>query len=140
MSPFIVESKSASSPGVDLIPSARELAKVHVVLGDATPQKLNLREQRLSAGRPSRIKFGQLFNPALKLRRFIPVQVSGEDGSVVASWDETGEFGIGASLSAALSDLSRAIEELFFELEDEEELGTDLRRVRRVLQEYVARR
>jgi hypothetical protein len=90
------------------------------------------------SARPDSVLFGALVNPKLRLRKAIPLEVSVEEGQVVLSWNETGEFACGSSMSEALDDFSKTLSELYTELNSPDVLlGTDLQRVRHILDDYI---
>ena len=61
-----------------------------------------------------------------------------DESSVVVRWVEIEEFGTGESLSDALDDFAHTVRELYHYLHAADVMpGTDLRRVRQVLREYV---
>jgi hypothetical protein len=89
---------------------------------------------------PSRILLGTLSAPGHRVVKAIPVNLSLEEGMVVASWRDADEFGTGASMSSALEDLGRTVAELYESLDaDKDRLGPDLVRIRGLLHEYVLR-
>jgi len=91
--------------------------------------------------RPSRLLFGAVRDPELRVARAIPLEVSVEESTVVVSWVEIDEFGSGANLSEALDDFSQAFLELYHRLhEGGVQLGPDLNNVKETLGKYVQRR
>ena len=80
---------------------------------------------------PDELLLGFLRDGRLRVRSPIKVKLMTEGEHVVAEAVEFNEFGFGKNLSEALIDLQRAIAELHFTLEqDQDRLGTDLRNVR----------
>lgn len=76
---------------------------------------------------PTRMLLGALRDARLRVRSAIEVRIDTENDDTIAEASEFNEFGFGKSLSEATSDLQRAIAELYFALEaDQERLGEDL--------------
>ncbi len=143
MSTLVIEKSTLSASGVQRAPSKPESGKVRGEITDPAADDgqvvVEIIFKRSKYIRPVHIMLGQLFNPELKLIQPIPADVSEEAGIIVANWAKTGEFGYGPTLSDALSDLARASEELFFELEDASSLSSDLLETRGILQQYISR-
>ena len=59
-----------------------------------------------------------------------------KDG-VTAVWREIDEFGYGATMSDALYDLSRTLDELYFSLSDEAKSGSDLQKIKVKLSQHI---
>ena len=90
------------------------------------------------SARMQSVKFGALTDPRLRLRKPIPLEVSEEEGHVVLSWEAASEFSCGATMGDALDDFSKTVSELYRELNDKNvRLGSDLERVRRLLDDYI---
>ena len=88
---------------------------------------------------PSRIRFAQLYHPALKVTRGFVVDLYRENGNVVAVAEDFAEFGCGATIAEALQDLALTIAELFFSLSDPNiQLSPDLASVRQRLLDHIA--
>ena len=69
------------------------------------------------------------------------VKCTKEDQHVITEAVEFNEFGFGKNFSEALSDLQRAIAELYFTLEQKQDrLGPDLQHVWANLQQKILRR
>jgi len=76
-------------------------------------------------------------DPRLKVKQAIPVEISIEPDCFVAHLVEIEEFGCGKTASEAIDDLSKALGELFFELESKNDhLSSDLSQVRQILRQY----
>jgi hypothetical protein len=89
---------------------------------------------------PKDFYLGSVRDARLRVVSPLHVNLADEDGSIRAEATEIDEFGFGETYAEALSDLQRAIAELFFSLEEaRDRLGADLERVWRVLQEKVRR-
>lgn len=90
---------------------------------------------------PDRFLLGTLLDGRLRVQSPITVKLTKEDQHVIAEATELDEFGFGANLSEALRDLQRAIVELYFTLETEQDrLGPDLQKIRATLQRKLLRR
>ena len=127
-------SKAGVGSGV-LVPAEMLLPGREVATQQIIPVTISL-DATVNA-RPESVLFGALADPALRLRKAIPLEVSGEE-SVVVSWEEADEFGCGATLGAALDDFGSALAELYHRLYDETvQLGPDLENVKRVLDGYI---
>jgi hypothetical protein len=94
------------------------------------------------SARPEReISFGALQDPSLRLLKPIPLEVSVEGTDVILTWAEVDEFGCGDNTSAAIDDFAQSIRELYHHLHSEGvQLGSDLLRVRGILDQYIVRR
>jgi len=134
--PFVVD-PSDISVGKD----ERREAKILVKFTQSPPSVTVTTVAEIPSARPDTILFGALTNPELRLRRPIPLMVSEEAGHVVLTWAETDEFSCGSSMGEALDDFSKAVSELFVELNGADvKLGEDLERVRHIMNEYIERR
>jgi len=90
---------------------------------------------------PHEILLGSLRSGDLRVRKPIPVSLRLEDGRFVAEAAKLDEFGFGQTASQSISDLQRAISELYLTLEESAgSLGTDLSRVWKALQRHVEKR
>lgn len=88
---------------------------------------------------PETFFFGGLYDPAVQLRRPIPVHTERTAEGVNVVWDEVSEFGNGNTFSEAVEDFGRTIFELYKSLlSDNVVLGGDLVNVRDTLAEYIA--
>ena len=88
---------------------------------------------------PTQLAF--LRDGRLRVRRPLSVTITQEDGQFVAEAEEINEFGYGETVSIAIPDLQRAIAELYFTLEeDQDRLGPDVQEVWEVLQTKILRR
>jgi hypothetical protein len=86
----------------------------------------------------TKIQFAILREPAVKVIQPIPVELKHEGDSVVASWQETDEYGYGLDRSEALEDFGRTVSQLFVSLSrDESVLGNDMQRVLAVLRKHL---
>ena len=91
--------------------------------------------------RPKEMLLGTLNHPGFRVLKPIPVHIDVDDGTVIATWRETDEFGTGTSASSACADLGRAVAELYESLRaDESRLGPDLMNVWNMLRENVVAR
>jgi len=96
---------------------------------------------RVSPVLPDHILLGSLRDGRLRVQSPITVKLTKEDQHVIAEATELDEFGFGTNLSEALRDLQRAIVELYFTLEAEQDrLGPDLQKIRATLQRKLLRR
>lgn len=96
---------------------------------------------RVSPVLPGHILLGSLRDGRLRVQSPITVKLTKEDQHVIAEATELNEFGFGTNLSEALRDLQRAIIELYFTLETEQDrLGPDLQRIWVTLQDKLLRR
>lgn len=94
----------------------------------------------LTSALPARIRLGSLRDGRLRVTSPIEVQFEREERHVIAEATELSEFGFGANASEALGDLQRAITELYFALEQEQDrLGADLGQVWARLTDKVTR-
>lgn len=90
---------------------------------------------------PSELLLGTLRDGRLRVCSPITVKITREDKHVIAHAVEFNEFGFGENLSQALSDLQRAIVELYLTLEKEQGcLGHDLQSVWASLQQKILKR
>jgi len=97
--------------------------------------------QQIPNPRPSRLLFGGIRDPRLRMIQAIPLDVSVEESTFVVSWPEVNEFGTGETMSAALSDFAGALIELYYRLsEPDVKLSGDLRNVKEILGHYIQRR
>jgi hypothetical protein len=87
--------------------------------------------------RPARLLFGAVKQPTWRLRKPIPLDVSTEDTHVVVTWADIDEFGYGSTMGAAADDFGRALGELYERLQESEQLGPDLLRVKQILSQYI---
>ncbi len=96
---------------------------------------------RVSPVLPDHILLGSLRDGRLRVQSPITVKLTKEDQHVIAEATELNEFGFGTNLSEALRDLQRAIIELYFTLEAEQDrLGPVLQKIRATLQRKLLRR
>ncbi len=90
---------------------------------------------------PEEFLLGTLLDARLRVSEPFEVRIIRENQDVILEATEINEFGFGANLSEALSDLQSAIGELYFTLErDADRLGPDLERVWLDLREKITRR
>lgn len=90
---------------------------------------------------PDSVLMGSLGDGRLRVISPVRVRLEVEQGSVIAEAEGFDEFGYGRTVSEALRDLQRALVELYFSLQAEEErLGPDLRVLWMRLQETLRRR
>jgi hypothetical protein len=84
------------------------------------------------------IAFGLIRDPRLRIRKPIPIDISVEGDTTVATWTEAEEFGYGANRAEAIEDFGQTITQLFITLTREESLlADDLRSVLEMLREYL---
>ena len=84
---------------------------------------------------------GSLRDGRLRVVSPITVKFTVDDRNVVAEAVDFNEFGFGANSSGAVADLQRAVVELYFTLEKEQNrLGADLRGVWERLQQKIRKR
>jgi hypothetical protein len=87
------------------------------------------------------ILLGTLRDGRLKIFMPIKVKFTYENEQAIAEAEDINEFGFGKNQSEALADLQRAISELYFTLEKEQDkLGVDLQKVWDVLQKKILKR
>jgi len=87
---------------------------------------------------PSETLLGSLRDGRLRVHSPIKVKFATEGKHIIAEAVELNEFGFGENPSAALIDLQRAIAELYFTLEEEQDhLGKDLQNVWAEIQEKI---
>ena len=87
---------------------------------------------------PEQILLGSLRDGRLRVYSPIKIRFTSEGKHTIAEAVELNEFGFGENQSEALADLQRAIAELYFTLEKEQDhLGTDLQGVWAILQEKI---
>lgn len=92
----------------------------------------------VSSEPPTKILFGAIVDPRLRVKTSIPIDISRAQEAVVAYSPELEEFGYGPSLSEALDDFGKTICELYFSLEGKEEkLGDSLKKLLAVLRTYL---
>lgn len=89
---------------------------------------------------PKKLLLGFLRDGRLRVYSPISVNISKEEGNFIAEATELDEFGFGKNASEAITDLQRAIAELYLTLEAEQDkLGADLVRVWDILQKKISR-
>lgn len=87
------------------------------------------------------IQLGFLRDGRLRLREPLKVTVTSEEGQVIAEAGEINEFGYGLNLTEAVKDLQHAIGQLYFTLEEDQDiLGSDLRSVWEILEAKIQKR
>ncbi len=87
---------------------------------------------------PREVLLGSLRDGRLRVHSPIKVKFAMEGRHIIAEAVELNEFGFGENPSAALVDLQRAIAELYFTLEEEQDhLGKDLQNVWTEIQEKI---
>lgn len=106
-----------------------------VVVGE--PRRIVLQE---SLQQPAEIELASLRDGRLRLLRPLRMKIARHGEIVTTQLEDISEYGHGATLVEAIEDLQRCVAELFFTLEeDQAALGSDLRRVREWLAQYIAR-
>lgn len=94
-----------------------------------------------TAAVPDQVLLGSLRDGRMRVRRAIPVKLGTEGEHIIAEAADFDEFGFGHTVSEALADLQRAIAELYFTLDQEQNrLGPDMQRVWANLQEKIVKR
>jgi hypothetical protein len=89
----------------------------------------------------NQILFGLIRDPRVRLVAPIPVEITRQGDTVVASWAEAEEFGHGKDRSEALEDFGRTVSQLFISLsKNEKGLGPDLARVLSILRKHLKHR
>ena len=125
-----------SSPTAE--PKHEQLSEISVEFTQSPPSVTVTALAEIPSARPQSVMFGALAHPKLRLLKPIPLNVSAEEGHVVLTWEATDEFACGTSMGQAMDDFSKTVSELYVELNDKNaRLGTDLERVRRILNEYI---
>jgi hypothetical protein len=110
-------------------------------LSVSRPQLRLIYREATAAKQPRHVLFAALGHPQLRLLKAVPVEISRRGGQFYARFKTADEFGVGASMSAALEDLGKTLSELFLVLDEEQErLGSDLVQLRAKLSRYIARR
>lgn len=89
---------------------------------------------------PTSLRFGAFNDPQYRLRKAIPLEVTFEEGNVVVNWVEIDEFGVGTTLSGAISDFAYSLRDLYRNLSKNENLGPDLVNINRILGDYIEAR
>ena len=90
---------------------------------------------------PKQILLGSLRDGRLRVISPFQIKFTYEGKHVIAEAVDLDEFGFSENVSGAITDLQRAIGELYFTLEKEQtRLGTDLQRIWNILQEKILRR
>ena len=88
---------------------------------------------------PAEIRLGTLRDHRFRVNGALLVKREESEGRVVAAAPELNEFGFGENFSDAVTDLQRAIVELYLTLKDDEDrLGPDLQKVWATLQERIS--
>lgn len=86
----------------------------------------------------TKLLFGAINDPRLRLKQPFPLTISRREGSVVVSSDDLEEFGYGPTLSDALEDFGKTICELYHSLEAEERrLSNHLKQTLATLRRYL---
>lgn len=110
-------------------PASVEVVAGPIVLRDQLPRWI-----------PSVMHLGALRDPRLRLVEPLEAAISQEEDQVLAEAVELNEFGWGANLSEAIADLQRAVGELYFQLEtDQQRLGVGLQAVWETLRAKIRR-
>ncbi|SRR6266568_1601693 len=91
--------------------------------------------------RPKHLLLGTINHCEFRVIKPIPVHLDVRGNTVIASWRQIDEFGMGNSSSLACDDLGHTIAELYLSLgADAPRLGPDLAKVWAVLKQHVMRR
>lgn len=127
-----------TAPGRTSLPAPSENRGQYSAEGAKVRGPRWLVEVRPRPPRPSKVLFGAIHDPRLRLKRPIQVRISTEGNSVVAHWEDVDEFGYAESLSGALEDLGKTVCELYFSLDAEQQnLSDHLQSIRRRLSEFL---
>lgn len=119
-------SQTAEWSDDELVGHQRRFEEIHV----STIVPADIVASLLRPAVPPDILLGSLRDGRLKVVSPITVKLAVEDRHIIAEAVEFNEFGFGNNPSEAVSDLQRAIAELYLTLEQEQNrLGPDLQRV-----------
>ena len=103
--------------------------------------KLNWAESTEASPFPREVTLAFLRDGRLRVREPLQVNITDEDGQIVAEVEELDEFGFGDNETEAIADLQHSIAELYFTLEEEQErLGRSLLQTWEKLRVKVERR
>lgn len=137
----VLEQPATLTPGGRVLPFKPEKVVNEIDKRFAVPTVRTSGKPRKLSHRPNRILFGALTDPRVRLKRPISLRISRSKGAVIAYSADLQEFGHGITMSDALDDFSKGLSELFFALsEDDERLGSDLKRLRDTLSHYLEER
>ena len=101
------------------------------VVSEAIFLPLGLTLESLLKSSPTEILLGTLGDARFRTRTPIPIRIQIEGSQFMAEAIEFNEFGFGSSPSEAIRDLQRALVELYFTLDREQDcLGSDLSKLR----------
>lgn len=107
----------------------------------ALPTEVLVPPDQLPNLRPSHVSFAAIRDPRLRMTQAILLDVTFEESNVVVYSPEIEEFGTGDTLTAALEDFGASARELYYRLAAPDViLGTDLQRIKGVLDAYLQRR
>jgi len=107
---------------------------------EPSPPAEPLPEDSLGLGFPPSISLAFLRDGRLRVVEPVKVLLSEEDGLVIAEADGLDEFGTGANMMEAITDLQYALAELFFALDEQHDrLGPSLQRTFEVLSSKIRR-
>ena len=91
-------------------------------------------------GRRESLLLESLGDPALRLTQPMRLIAEYEVGAVIVMWDETRDFGVGATLEAAVDDFRRSIAEMYRRVEGVPgKTGPRVAAVWHVLTRYIER-
>ena len=107
----------------------------------ATSESMQISPFHAKVRLPEEFLLGRLLDARLRVAQPLAVKVTRENRHVIVEATEINEFGFGANLSEALSDLQATVGELYFALErDADRLGPYLERVWLTLRDKITRR
>src|SRR5256885_1806362 len=115
------------SPAGALFPQPRKFVQVMDESAQTTTIRAFVPKPMRISGRVSKIQFGVVHDPRLKMKRPVSLEISRKQGTVIAYSRQLDEFGCGETMSDALDDFSKGLAELYFELRSQaDRLGKDL--------------
>ena len=86
---------------------------------------------------PKTIVIGSLLDDRLRMTADVSVDLEVEGGDYIANFEGIQEFGYGLSALEAVDDLRKTLSELYWSLNEEGELGSDLQIVREKLNDLI---
>ena len=93
----------------------------------------------IPATTPETIVIGSLLDDRLRMTADVTVNLEREAGHFIANFEGIQEFGYGLSPLEAVDDLRKTISELYWSLNEEDALGSDLEDVRNILNDLIER-
>ena len=137
---FILQDIQIAPPGKGRIPDLKEPCLAISQGSTEPPVEVPLRftQPTERSATPDSLLLGTLNHPRVRLVQPLRVDISREDGFIVAQVPELDEFGYGPHLTAAIDDLQQSLVELYLTLEtDQDRLGPDLARLWVQLQRII---